>query len=270
MTNEIKFKEVKTIEQQLDLLERNKRVIFESIDRETAGEILYTKNYINVISPFKYDFALHDEKDPDLLVKLDGKHVYPHETDFGQYYDLYLNERTKYSKLYSGISRVEVTFSSIMSYHILTHYKINCSTSFNAFIDEVIGKAKSSDIDPEKNIHNLKILTVLKEDALKYNNYIIFLDRLTLGESLIVFQFLPLSIKKKILSKMSKRRLSLGVDDIKTFESRMFKLVAIRNCVFHSNSLTILVRYYRIKDKILRSSSDRKTFINIIDFLMSI
>ena len=54
---------------------------------------------------------------------------------------------------------------------------------------------------------------------------------------------------------------------ILTFANR---LIQIRNCIMHSNSLTILLEYYNVKEKSFRKSSDRKAYQKIVKELLKL
>lgn len=63
------YKKPLTIEQQVNYLEKSKRVIYKEASKEESEKFLYTHNYINVISPFKYHFAKKD-KNGNNVIKL--------------------------------------------------------------------------------------------------------------------------------------------------------------------------------------------------------
>ena len=62
---------------------------------------------------------------------------------------------------------------------------------------------------------------------------------------------------------MQKRELTLGYKKKKDFDESLNRLIQIRNCIMHSNSLTILLEYYNVKEKSFRKSSDRKAYQKI-------
>lgn len=51
------YKQAKTISEQLQYLNEQKRVQFNEMNKEIAGNKLLEYNYINVITPFKHQFA---------------------------------------------------------------------------------------------------------------------------------------------------------------------------------------------------------------------
>ena len=56
-----KYKKPLKIEEQIQYLKDNKRVIFKNESEEESKEYLLINNYINVISPFKYEFFKKDK-----------------------------------------------------------------------------------------------------------------------------------------------------------------------------------------------------------------
>lgn len=53
------------------------------------------------------------------------------------------------------------------------------------------------------------------------------------------------------------------------FDEALTRLTKVRNCVYHGNSLTILIRYYDIKNKELRNSTDKKKYETLIKHLLN-
>lgn len=53
----MKFKEPKTINEQIEYLKSDKRVVFNDISESEAKEIPAKYGYINLITPFKHHFA---------------------------------------------------------------------------------------------------------------------------------------------------------------------------------------------------------------------
>lgn len=167
-------KEPKTIEEQIEYLKEDKRVVFNDISEEDARIILEKYGYINVISPFKYHFA---KKEKGRIIKIGNKHCYERNVDFNEYTEKYQSERLIYPTLYESISKFEVTFNAVVSHHIVNYYKINSEEAFDEFLT---------------------------------------------------------------------------------------RLVPIRNCIYHNNSLEILYRYLNIEKKSLRTDSDKRKYKNIV------
>lgn len=57
------------------------------------------------------------------------------------------------------------------------------------------------------------------------------------------------------------------MDKTPDFISKFFALIAVRNCVMHCNSLEILIRFYNLKTKTLRDSTNKKRFTTMIKYL---
>ena len=94
------------------------------------------------------------------------------------------------------------------------------------------------------------------------------MDRLSLGSTITLFRCCDLQIKKQIFSDLLKNDATVKYTDFSTFDDFLFRVVPIRNCVFHNNSLTILKRYFDIKNKLLRTRSDQRKYSNIIKRLL--
>ena len=56
------YKIAKTISEQIEYLNKNKRVQFNCMDKDKAKDKLLEYNYINIITPFKHKFAKQNEK----------------------------------------------------------------------------------------------------------------------------------------------------------------------------------------------------------------
>ena len=102
----MKFKEPKTIDEQIEYLKQDKRIVFNDISINEAKNVLTKYGYINVISPFKYFFAEKDKNGN--VIKENGRHVYNRDVDFFEYYSNYLKERSSYAIIYKNISPLSV------------------------------------------------------------------------------------------------------------------------------------------------------------------
>jgi hypothetical protein len=260
------YKEPKTIKEQIEILKSEKNVVFHEIDELKAAEYLYTRNYINVISPFKFNFAKKLDTDPFVAIKIRGKHIYDEKVDFSNYVKSYEDERNSYPRIFERISNFESIFNSVLSYNVLMYFKIVNKSDFDAFLNNL--KSRLVSIKIARRHHYTQVLDSFSDKIEKYNSVFLFFDRLSLGEQLVIFSCSDNKMKKKILLDLYERECSFGLDDIKTFEEKLFTLINIRNCVYHNNSLEILVRYYDIKKKDIRNSSDRKSYTNLIKQLL--
>lgn len=268
--NEIKLKKTLTIEEQIDYLEKNKRVIYNEISKEDAMNILYKYNYINVISPFKYYFALKDSNGYVIKDK-NNSHIYNRDISFSEYYSKYKNERSQYSNLYTALSYFESVFNAIVSNEIICRYNLESIDTFNDFIISLSKNVlKLSNESFKSKQHMLKTISNFKNELSKYNSIFIFFDRLTLSELITVYKSCDKEIGNIIFKSMYDNSLTLGYKKKTDFDNCLNRLIQIRNCIMHSNSITILLRYYSVKDKCLRKSTDRKAYQNIIKNLLKI
>lgn len=129
------YKKPLLVYEQTKYLHDNKRIVYNVINEENAQTILEKYNYINVISPFKYNFA---RKNADgTVVKVNNKHIYDRDVDFNEYYELYSNERSLYPTIFANISQFETIFNAIVSYHAITKYNIDNSDKFDIFINSL-------------------------------------------------------------------------------------------------------------------------------------
>lgn len=257
------YKKPLTTAEQIDYLENTKRVRYIHISKEKAAEILYSNNYINVISPFKHYFA---EKDSDKHpIKVNGSHVYSRNVDFKEYYNHYQNERNDYPVLYKSILTFEAHFNAIVSYETINSFGIADSDKFTLWIDSLKANLEASGYDDEVKQHMRSEIGKFPKQMDKYDSIYIFMDRLSLSALITVFRCSGVTLKKKIFKEMYSRNFTLGYTDLPTFESDLLeRIVQIRNCVCHGNSLDVLKEYYDIKEKTFRTKSDKKRFKTII------
>lgn len=265
-----KYKKPLTIEQQVDYLEKSKRVVYKEISKEESGEFLYTHNYINVISPFKYHFAKKDDKGNVIKNKLHC-HIYESEVDFMQYMNRYCNERTLYPSLYTALSIFESTFNSILSYEVINHYDLRNEKNIELFIQELMQNTLNlKSISFSEKQHMLRTINSFPNSIDKYDSVFIFFDRLSFSELATIYKSINNKISYKIFEAMTSELLNLGYTKKRDFDNSLTTLIQIRNCIMHSNSLTILIRYYNVKKKLLRTAKDKKRYTKIIDQLFII
>lgn len=81
---------------------------------------------------------------------------------------------------------------------------------------------------------------------------------------LTVFTCLDKKQQDVIFEDLKRFNMNFNVQKIPDFINKIFCLVSIRNCVMHSNSLEILIRFYNPKTHELRKVSDRKKYLNMI------
>ena len=265
-----KYKKPLTIEQQVDYLEKSKRVVYKEISKEESGEFLYTHNYINVISPFKYHFAKKDDKG-NVIKNKSHCHIYESEVDFVQYMNRYCNERTLYPSLYTALSIFESTFNSILSYEVINHYDLRNEKNIELFIQELMQNTLNlRSVSFSEKQHMLRTINSFPNSIDKYASVFIFFDRLSFSELATIYKSINNKISYKIFEAMTSELLNLGYTKKRDFDNSLTTLIQIRNCIMHSNSLTILIRYYNVKKKLLRTAKDKKRYTKIIDQLFLI
>ena len=259
------YKSPLTIDQQVDYLQNQKRVVYNTISKDDAKEILYTDNYINVISPFKHYFA--KLKKNGTPIKINGDHVYEYDVEFESYFNHYSIERSAYQKIFHNLLTFEKHFNAILSYEVIQYYHIHTYANFLAFQSSLKTNITSSNYKQSVKDHMFDELSGFNRQMDKYDNIYIFMDRLSLSNLIMVFRSCDSQLRNKIFNNMYLRKYTLSYVDIPTFDKVLSKIVSIRNTVCHGNSLDILINYYNIKHKILRTQSDRRQFINVINRL---
>lgn len=259
----MEYKQPLTIKQQIEHLKYKKRVVFDCIDEKAASSILYKSNYINVISPFKHYFAKKGEDNNP--VKVDGEHVYERNVDFKEYSDKYNSERVQYPILFNGVMKFECRFNAILSYEIIHAFNIQNSDRFELFVDTLMENVKSTPYDDDVKQHMRSEIGTFKRKMDKYNSIYIFMDRLSLSASITVFRCCGKALQKYIFDRLLENNCTLGYVDLPTFDSDCLeRIVKIRNCICHGNSIDVLLQYYDIKEKSFRTSSDRIRFKTIL------
>ena len=262
----MKFKEPKTVTEQIDYLKKEKRVIFKEITEAEATVILEKYGYINVITPFKHRFA---KKENGKVIKSEGKHVYDRDVDFSEYFNFYKNERKTYSDLYSGISKFEITFNAVVSNIIAKEYNLDSESSFDLFISDLKSNLSSNTtMNSSAKKRAEETIDSLKSQLEKYGSIFIFLDHCMLNTIITIYKHCSPQIKKTIFDKLLSLNSTLGYPDENTFDDALSRLVSIRNYVFHHDSLTVLLRYYDIKENKLRGHTYKKKYKTLLKRLL--
>lgn len=264
----ILYKKPLQLSEQTNHLKEFKNIVFENICEKEAQEYLLRNNYINVISPFKYKYAKKDEN--GIPIKdIKDNHIYENAIEFSTYKKDYEDERKKYIDLFNRISMFEKTFNSIISYNVLTKYNIEDSDKFNEFVDIMFKSAAETKFYPvSEKIHMIEEISRFTSKIAKYNSPYIFFDRLTLSETITIYRLLPYSTKKEIFNKLKSIDCTIHYQSMGQFDEALTRLTKVRNCVYHGNSLTILIRYYDIKNKELRYSTDKRKYETLIKHLL--
>ena len=253
---------------QVKYLKANKNVTFDEYSKEEAADILYTHNYINVISPFKHHFAVCDNDGNP--IKKDGKHIYPQPVKFQNYVDEFTDERRKYPNIFRNLMLLESHMNAIISNEILIHYNITSFESFETFVDSLklnISNATKLNNDVKNNmLHEVEQFT---RKLIRYKNIYVFLDRLSFSELITIYKMCKPNLKRKIFREFKDRKYTFGYDNTSAFDNFLRYAVQIRNCVCHSNSLATLTNYYRVETNEFRNSQSKRSIDKIIKILSS-
>ena len=264
--DEIKYKPAKKLDEQIEYLKSDKRVKFNVINEENAKKILFRYNYINVITPFKHQFAKKDSNGN--VVKVQNKHVYINDIEFNDYYTFYKDERKSYPIIATNVISFESQFKSILAYRVLTSHKIMNQKDIENFLDDIVTSiSNNSSLSSQRKNHMYESIYSLKTKICKYHDIYCFFDRLTLGESLNIYIGLSHEEQDLLFQDFKNINMHFGVDKTPDFIKKVFTLVSVRNCVLHCNSIEILVRFYDPTTKTLRDRTSRKRFVSMINYL---
>lgn len=253
------YKKPLDLEKQINHLKDAKKIVFNDCNEDDAKDYLLLHNYINVITPFKNAFFKKDKNDMPIKDN-DGNHIYENETDFILYKNKYENERNEYPLLFNAISDFETKFNAIVSYYVLNEYNLSTKTNFLVFVDELKTNVSNSQNEKlkEKAIEHFNNFL---HDLDSYGNPYIFLDRLSFNTTYLVYKFSNQKVISLIFNELVLHDLTFGYKlNQPQFDDFLNRVIQIRNCVYHNNSLKILFDYYSIKDKILRKSTDERKF----------
>lgn len=263
------FKDPKTLDEMITYLRTSKNILIEMIDEEHIKEELLLKNYINLISPFKYYFCKKDKNGKPVKDEND-KHIYESSVDIDKYLSKYSEERNKYPIIFHNITNFESKFNAIVSYHVIVNKKFKDQNDFIDFCNTMKMRAL-------QNISDTKLRNNMIDDINgflgnqygleKYKDIYVFFDRLSMHKLLTIFQLVDSDIHNAIYKDLEKHKLTLGMGTVETFIKRVQIVINIRNTVYHSNSLEVLKRYYSINKKELRKSSDQKSYARTIEYL---
>ncbi len=235
-----------TIKEQVEHLKSDKKIVFNNVSEVDAKSELLTKNYINIITPFKEKFSNgYDEN---------GKHLYEEEIEFGEYLKCYDEERKKYSDILRNILEIETTFNSVLTHYIFIDYKeakvdeIYSNADFELYIENVLSENMRR-IDDRQKQKYLDMIEHIKGDIAKYKSPYIALDRLSLKQTLNLYNVISAEVRRKTFHILQEKEYVLNTVNPTQFEKKLFKVVHIRNCIAHNNSLTILINYYNVAEK---------------------
>ena len=252
------FKKPLTLDEQIVYIGINKRIVFNVFSKEKAKEFLLRYNYINTITPFKYNFFRKHNNQP--VFNNNHCHIYDKDTDFAEYVKLYKSERENYKILFEHISCFETQFNAIVSYNVLNDYNIDSTESFDNFVNDLINNAKNKLKDSNSINYVLDCLNQFSAKLNKYGSPFIAFDRFTLNEICQIYKFVNPKTKSNIFSTLIKYNLAFDYNQENQFDDFLNRLVKIRNYVYHNSSLTILFKYYNVSTKNLRTSSDERRY----------
>lgn len=257
------YKRPMTLDKQIEHLKEHKNVVFNEISEEEAKKFLYLHNYINVITPFKFYFC-EKEKDGTLRKNENESYIYPKPVEFSAYVVKYNQERSKYRNIYNNIRIFEDVIGSVVTYEILNKYNLNSEESFNSFQLVLYKNIEKSNYSEEAKKHMKSTVKGLKKRIEQTNSIILMFDRLSLPELIMLYRVADVSIKEKTFNTLKKEGLTLGHPDQKNFDEDLNRLVYIRNCISHNNSLTILLNYHDVKTNDRRKRSEKKKYSTLI------
>lgn len=277
----MKYKPPLTLDEQIEKLAKYKRVVYKKINKKQAKEYLLKYNYTDLITPFKYNFCEWKSK-YEVLKDENGNHVYKKDIDFKQYLDCYKKERSIYPKLYKNLSEFENIFKSVLAYRILTEYNIYDDDAFEYFIDDLkanmgVNNKQKHKFDNFYGTHYREVCTsyfnnykvTLKN---KYNNNIyVFFENLTLGSSSAIYNCCSKKVRKLVFNDLIKYNVSFGFNDYNLFGQKLLIIGKIRNKVYHSSSLEIVIRFHDIKTNEIRHEKgpfSQEAYRNVIKAIL--
>lgn len=259
------FKEPLCKNCQVKYLAENKNVVYKIYSKENAADFLYANNYINVISPFKHYFAQCDSDGNP--IKIDGKHVYPNSVMFKNYVDSFVRERGNYEYIFRNLMLLEAHMNAIISNEILLYYNITSFDKFESFISDLKSNISTSSDNEKAKSHMIDEVDTFPHKLVRYKNIYVFMDRLSFSELITIYKMCDSTLKNKIFIEFKNRKYTFGYNSVGAFDFFLKHVVQIRNCICHSNSLEILINYYRVESNEYRSIQSKKAFLKIISIL---
>lgn len=260
---EINYKRPLTLQQQIEHLKYHKNVVFNDISEEDAKKFLYMHNYINVITPFKWYFCKKDNNGMPIR-NIDGTYIYPNPVDFSVYINKYTEERDKYPIIYNNIRYFEDVFGSILTYEVLNMYHLDSDYNFEAFQILLYENINSSNYSDEAKKHMTNTVKGLKKRIGQTNSILLMFDRLSLPELITLYRVVDLSIRNRVFETLKVEGLVFNHPDFKSFDEDLSRLVYIRNCISHNNSITILKNYHDVKNNDRRKRSEKSKYSTLI------
>lgn len=167
--------------------------------------------------------------------------------------------------------KFETTMNAVVSNEVIRYYNIVNYEAFEQFLDRLRKNADQLRRNREYTDSYLDhaIANFDKYDGImkKYDDIYIFMDRLMLSDLIAVFRCCDRDLRSRIFRKLLKCNATVKYNTFQSFDEFLKRLPRIRNCISHFNSLEILVDYWDIKNKVLRTVSDKKKYVTIINKL---
>lgn len=287
------YKKPLDVDQQLVYLHENKNV--EIVDETIARTLLTKYGYLNLVTPFKHNFAekiqnakYECRKDPY------GKHIYLHKQQFNEYQGHFFDERKVYHDLYNGIHKFEMIYKSLVTNLFLVKHSITNSQiavnvlsvykqRINNLVIHTMGGTEEKAVrrsQMKKVIDGLikqlsgytrrNILDPTRIDTVDPVDIYLVLDRMNLSQINALYFCMKKEDRYKIYCQLEEYSVNLGSKDHVDFLKRVFNLVSIRNSIMHFNSVTILLKYSDYKKKIYRTRTSVRDYEAIIRALLYI
>lgn len=255
----IQYPPSKTLDQLTKFLHETKHVQYNIISEKQAQIILWKFGYVNVITPFVHHFS---------YLKYSHKANLNKNIEFSDFYDLYKKERSKYPVIANNILIYETQFKSILSYEVVTNHNLSDSNQLHLFFEEISLQISNNTCYKENRIqHMVQQIADLESNIEKYHDVYSLFDHISLGTALTIYIGLPNNFQEQIFSAFKQLDMTLGVEKINDFITKVFMLVSIRNCVMHCNSLEMLIQFYNPKTQTLRKQRSKKNYVKMINFL---
>jgi hypothetical protein len=267
------YKQFLTLDEQLEYLKKNKRVVFNTVTEDEAKEFLLVHNYINVITPMKLQYVewevknINGKRIPYPRKDQIGNHIYIKDIDFQEYINKFLLEKTKHIYIFKNIIEYEKLFNAIFSYYTLHYLNIQNTLDLITFLEELNNYLKKNNPYPKRFQHFESTINKLRNKVKDSSSCYIFFNSLNFSELLTIYILSNMIIKKDVFLTMNNKSKILIYNDIQQVENSLFKLVAIRNCVCHGDSLEILKNYYNVKKNTFRHPNQKKQFERLINKL---
>lgn len=281
------YKKPLNVDQQVKYLVDNKNIIVPDVN--DSKETLTKCGYINLVTPFKHEFA---EKIPSTKYECKkdsyGKHIYYKQSNFDDYKKVFSQERNEYQELYNGIHKFEIIYKSLVTnLFLVKHNVVNSSIATNILrvyenrIDNLVIHSSGGLEEKAVRKHQMKkvyqsitrdvngysrknIIDSTKNDVVPPVNIYLVFDRLNLSQVNAIYFCMKSADRIFIYSKLRELSANLGAKNNVDFLKRVFNLVSLRNSVMHFNSLTILLKYSDYKNKRYRTRNSIDDYEAII------